>query len=54
MSVNPRIPESGFAKKETVDINTLLTFSIQKRQQVKDQQSYISVFVTYLAMPNNS
>ena len=54
MSVNPRIPESSFAKKETVDIDTLLTFRIQERQQVKDQQSYISAFVAYLTIPNNS
>ena len=56
-----RIPQSGCVRKETVDICEERNWPhcddaprVQEKQQVKDQHSYIFVFVAFLTIPSSN
>ena len=58
-SVGREFQSLAGVRKETVDIDILITTieyepRVQERQQVKDQQSYISVFIAYLTFLSSS
>ena len=53
-SVQMNIHQSNTYRKELSWLHFHDELRAQERQQVKDQQSYISIFVVYLKIPSSS